>query len=230
MYILKLISLAIAPVFAIIIYVYYHDKYDKEPLSLLIKLFFWGCLSVIPAIILEKIAGAMFISMPYSVYSVAFLSFIGIGFSEEFSKFIFVRFFSYKSKHFNEPFDGIVYSVMVSMGFAAVENIMYVVKGGYTVGWLRMFTAVPAHACFGILMGYYIGLAKFSSGFKWLFMINGLILAALLHGAYDYFLILRDYEGLVIFSFITLFISVIFSLKAMKKLKAKSPFGTWKIK
>lgn len=227
---LKLLSLAIAPIFAIIIYVYYRDKYDKEPFGLLIKLFVFGCISVIPAVVLEKIFGNVFMLMPYSIYSVAFLSFVGIGFSEEFSKFIFVRYVSYKSQHFNEPFDGIVYSVMVSMGFAAVENVMYVVKGGYMVGWLRMFTAVPAHACFGILMGYYIGLAKFSSGFKWLFMLNGLILATILHGAYDFFLILRDYEGLAVFSLITLLISVIFSLKAMKKLKSKSPFNMWKLK
>jgi RsiW-degrading membrane proteinase PrsW (M82 family) len=227
---LKLISLAIAPVFAVIIYVYYRDKYDKEPLILLVKLFFWGCLSVIPAIILEKIAGNIFMSVPYSLYSVALLAFVGIGFSEEFSKFIFVKYFAYKSPHFNEPFDGIVYSVMVSMGFAAVENIMYVLKGGYTVGWLRMFTAVPAHACFGILMGYYFGIAKFSGSLKWLFLLNGLILAAILHGAYDYFLILRDYEGLAIFSMITLLISILFSFKAMKKLKNKSPFNSWKIK
>jgi len=228
--ILKLLSLSLAPVFAIIIYVYYRDKYDKEPLSLLIKLFIFGCISIIPAIILEKIAGKIFMSMEYSIYSVAFLSFIGIGFSEELSKFIFVRYFSYNSIHFNEPFDGIVYSVMVSMGFAAVENVMYVVNGGYTVGWLRMFTAVPAHACFGVLMGYYIGLAKFSSSFKWFFMLNGLLLASMLHGAYDYFLILHDYEGLYIFSIITLILAVIFSFKAMRKLKSKSPFSSWRLK
>jgi RsiW-degrading membrane proteinase PrsW (M82 family) len=70
----------------------------------------------------------------------------------------------YNNKNFNEPFDGIVYAVIVSMGFATIENIIYVFQYGFATGILRLFTAVPAHAAFGILMGYFLGKAKFTHG------------------------------------------------------------------
>ena len=85
---------------------------------------------------------------------------------EEFSKYIIVRFYAQKKNEFNEPFDGIVYAVMVSMGFAALENILYTYQYGFGVGVTRAFTAVLAHATFGVIMGYFMGKAKFSNKCK----------------------------------------------------------------
>lgn len=230
MEILKLITLTFAPVLAIIIYVYFKDKYEKEPLHLLFKCFFLGVLSIIPAILLEIIAGKLSIFTGTDFKSVVLYTFIGVGFSEEFSKFIFLRYFAFKNNHFNEPFDGIIYAVMISMGFAATENAIYVMGGGASVAWLRMFTAVPAHAAFAVLMGYYVGKAKFSINNRFLLLVNGLLIAILFHGTYDLFLMLKDYSGLAIFSLVTLIIAIIFSVKSINKSSESSPFRKWRSK
>src|SRR5436853_481905 len=80
------------------------------------------------------------------------LAFVVIGFSEEGCKYIMLRFYADRNKAFNEPFDGIIYSVMVSMGFATLENIGYVLNYGFQTGLVRMFLSVPSHAAFAVLM------------------------------------------------------------------------------
>ena len=140
---------------------------------------------------------------------------LGIGLVEEFSKFIFVRFYCYKKDAFNEPFDGITYAVMVSMGFAALENILYVFDNGMGIGIARMFTAVPAHAVFAIIMGYYLGIQKIHH--KKYAGIIGLFLAAIIHGLYDYFLFNLEYNSMfLIYWFILFIVSIYLSFKAIK--------------
>ena len=114
-------------------------------------------------------------------------AFFVVGLVEEFSKYVVVRYIAQRNKEFDEPFDGIVYAVMVSMGFATLENILYVYSYGYETGVLRAFTAVPAHATFAVLMGYFMGKAKFSNR-TYVFNLTGLLAATLFHGAYDFFL------------------------------------------
>jgi RsiW-degrading membrane proteinase PrsW (M82 family) len=146
---------------------------------------------------------------------------------EEFSKYIFVRGILYRNPNFNEPFDGIVYSVMVGMGFATLENVMYVEDGGWSVAVLRMFTAVPAHAAFAVLMGYYLGLAKFvhhKSHYGW----YGLLIASIFHGAYDYFWFIGQvngvWAGIWIGAIVSLVVGVMLSKRAIKIHQEASPF------
>jgi RsiW-degrading membrane proteinase PrsW (M82 family) len=147
-----------------------------------------------------------------------------VALTEEFSKYIIVRYISQPQKAFNEPFDGIIYSVMVSMGFAATENIMYVLQGGYQVAILRAFSAVPAHAIFAILMGYYMGKAKFSNS-KVKLNFTGLFLAVFFHGTYDFFLFLDFIPGLWIGAFFSLIIGIFLSRKAIQKHQEDSNFN-----
>jgi len=112
---------------------------------------------------------------------------------------------------------------MVSMGFAATENVFYVLEGGASVALLRAFTAVPAHATFGILMGYFMGKAKFSSN-RIKLNIYGLALAVLFHGAYDFFLFINFIPGIWIGAFISLIIGIVLSQKAIKKHQENSVF------
>lgn len=84
----------------------------------------------------------------FSVWQQFVKAFFVVALIEEFSKYIIVRYYNQPRKWFNEPFDGIIYAVMVSMGFAAFENILYVLQGGFEVALLRAFTAIPAHATF----------------------------------------------------------------------------------
>ena len=222
---MTLVLFAVAPVLIIILYIYLQDKYEKEPASLLIASFLLGAiLSILIVIGLYLITGKYIpITDEYSVWQQFIQAFFVVALAEEFSKYIIVKYFAQPRKAFNEPYDGIVYAVMVSMGFACTENIMYVLNGGYSTAILRAFTAVPAHATFGILMGYYIGKAKFSNNrFKW--NMAGLFLAVLFHGSYDFFLFINFIPGISIGAFISLIIAVILSRKAMKRHQENSHF------
>ena len=159
-----LLALALAPGLAIIFYIYFSDKYDREPLKNLVISFLLGALSTVPAIILQTLLIPrldFYIPSRAIIYNAIF-SFLIVAPTEELSKFVMLRRYSYTRPAFNEPFDGIIYSVMVSMGFATVENIGYVFQHGYMTGFVRMFLSVPAHAAFGVLMGYHVGLAKWT--------------------------------------------------------------------
>lgn len=217
--------LAIAPVFIIIIYIYFKDKYEKEPTGLLILSFVLG--AVISIIITTILYLGFDIVLPlkddFSVLQQFVKAFFVVGLVEEFSKYVIVRYFAQPRLAFNEPFDGIVYAVMVSMGFAATENVFYVLQGGTGVAVLRAFTAVPAHATFGILMGYFMGKAKFSSN-RIKLNLAGLGLAILFHGAYDFFLFIKFIPGIWIGAFISLFIGILLSRKAIRKHQERSHF------
>ena len=223
---LYLLALAIAPGIAICFYIYFKDKYEKEPIRLLVISFILGVLSVIPTLLLSELGTYFFGFEPTSSNLVFSLisCVIGIGLVEEFSKFIFVRYYAYKKDDFNEPFDGIVYCVIVSMGFATIENILYVAASGASTGWLRMFTAVPMHAVFAIVMGYYLGVQK-SFGVKTA-ALQGLLLASLLHGVYDFVLMYPGiHPGLQLLGFLAcLFFGFRFARKAIRLHQESSPF------
>ncbi|GFZ75944.1 protease PrsW [Aquaticitalea lipolytica] len=222
---MDLILYAIAPVLTIIFYIFIKDKYEKEPTRLLISNFLLGAIvSIIITTILYVIIN---IPLPLNNHTSIFEQFIKaffvVGLTEEFSKYIIVRYYAQPNEEFNEPFDGIVYSVMVSMGFAATENIFYVLEGGVETAIMRAFTAVPAHATFAILMGYYMGKAKFSNN-RIILNLTGLFLAALFHGAYDFFLFIDFIPGIWVGAFVSLLIGIILSRKAIKKHQNNSIF------
>ncbi|PWH82683.1 PrsW family intramembrane metalloprotease [Algibacter marinivivus] len=222
---MNLLLVAVAPVFIIILYIYLKDKYEKEPKRLLFYNFLLG--AIVSIIITSILYYAFDIVLPLpnetSILQQFIKAFFVVGLVEEFSKYIIVRYFAQPNKAFNEPFDGIVYAVMVSMGFAATENIFYVLEGGYTTALARAFTAVPAHATFGILMGYFMGKAKFSSN-RIVLNLSGLFLAILFHGSYDFFLFIDFVPGIWIGAIISLFIGIVLSRKAIKRHQQDSNF------
>lgn len=193
---MEYIALALAPGIAICLFIFYKDVYNREPKLNLIVSFILGCVAILPAIWFEQ---AFSYTIDGTITGVAIFSYAVVGFSEETSKFLGLRFYSYRKKSFDEPLDGIVYSVMVSMGFATLENVMYVMKyaeagQGLQVGIQRMFLSVPAHASFAVVMGYFVGKAKFSSGKSFILMLTGLLIAIFFHGTYDFFLFLPTYS------------------------------------
>lgn len=191
---MEFIALAIAPGIAICLYIFYRDIYNREPKFNLIISFILGCAAIVPAIFFEE---AFMYTSDGTVAGVAIFSYAIVAFSEEFSKFLGLRLYSYNQKSFDEPLDGIVYGVMVSMGFATLENVMYVMKYaeiglGYEVGIRRMFLSVPAHASFGVVMGYFVGRAKFDSKNSLMLMVAGLVAAIFFHGTYDFFIFVAE--------------------------------------
>ena len=203
-----ILILAIAPPLLIAYYVYQKDKYDKEPKSLIIKSFLFGCIAILPVIFLETI-------YDQSLFPNLFLyMFFGIALIEEGVKYFFLKNYMYKKEEFNEPMDGIVYAVMIGLGFATVENISYVFKyeeQGLFVAITRMFTAIPLHAVCGVILGYFVGLAKFSDDKRPL-LFKGLFLAVLIHALYNYFIYLG--QGFI-FSIIVLIVAIYYSKKAI---------------
>ena len=202
--------LAVAPPLLIAYYIYQKDKYDKEPKGLIIKSFVFGCLTVIPVLILETIFNENLFS------SLFFYMLLGVALIEEGVKFFFLKKYLFDHKEFNEPLDGIVYAVMISLGFATVENLFYVFNYAgdqeTRVAIIRMFSAIPLHAACGVIMGYFVGLAKFK-GESNNYLFKGLLAAVVIHGLYNYFIFLGDASSL---SFVCLFVAILYSRKAIK--------------
>ncbi|NVO02275.1 MAG: PrsW family intramembrane metalloprotease [Bacteroidetes bacterium] len=220
MEIFLLLAMATAPGFAIMMYIYFKDKYEREPFGLLMLSFWFGVFSILLPAIVETMSG---LDGSKDVIKIAIYSFAVVGLSEETSKFMFLRIFIFKRKAFNEPLDGIVYSIMIGMGFATAENVMYVLDGGFGVGILRMLTAVPAHACFAVFMGYFVGMAKFKKH-KFIYLALGLITAVVAHGFYDFFLLQEEYDSMKLFALVVLSISIFISIKAILSHRKASPF------
>ncbi len=221
------LALALAPIIFLFGYVYLMDKYEREPLQYLIVSFLLGVFISFPVVYfgeqLQEMTGTSSHSSPLGLFVYAFFV---VAFTEEFMKFLVLRLYNYPHQEFDEPYDGIMYGAAISLGFAAIENVFYVFSNEgaeFEVGISRMFTAVPAHAMFGVVMGYYVGKAKFLvQGNKTLELVKGLGVAVLLHGCYDYFLFLGE-AFLVPLAILTLFISFRLAKKAIKDHQDISP-------
>jgi RsiW-degrading membrane proteinase PrsW (M82 family) len=217
-----LILISLAPVLIIALYIYIRDKYEKEPYVLLVKALLTGILIILPVVIIEKFLTSF--SVSYEGFSkAAYLSFVVASLTEEgFKYFGFILLF-WRNKNFNEKFDGIVYAVFISLGFAAIENIFYVFKGGIHIGIVRGLTAVPAHALFGTVMGYYFGLARFYPDNKQKYLFLAFVMPFIWHGMYDFLLLGQNQILLLLFiPFIIMF--WITGFRKMKKLSDESVF------
>lgn len=212
-----LLALAVAPGLAICLFILYKDKYNREPLWMLILAFVLGVLSIFPAIVVQLTYGSDLVGIQREgALTVAFFSFCIVAASEEASKFLVLRLFLYPRKHFDDPFDGIVYAVMVGMGFATIENIGYVYQHGVGTGIVRMFMAVPAHGTFAVMMGYFTGFAKFSKSGKLGYFLLALLVPILLHGSYDFFLFVNSDSLLFLGAIVSLVIALYVSFRAIR--------------
>jgi len=194
---MNLLFLALGPVFVIAMYVYYRDKYEKEPWRMLLVALVVGALLSIPVIFIEQFLVLFIPEKPLENYF--YSAFVVAGLTEEGFKFLAFILLIWRSQNFNEKFDGIVYAVFISLGFAGIENILYVMQGGAAVGLYRALTAVPAHALFGITMGYYFGLARFYPSHRKFLISMAFLIPFLLHGFYDFCLMAKQPALLALF-------------------------------
>lgn len=219
-----LLILTIGPALAVCGYIIHKDRFEKEPLGLMVMAFLLGVFSVFPAGISNEMGGQI-LEMDGSLINTALFAFLVVGLGEEFFKFFFLRYILYNRKAFNEPLDGIVYAVMIGMGFATFENILYVSEGGFGVAIARMLTAIPAHAIFAVVMGYYVGLSKFDLTHKDEFLRKGLVYPVLLHGAYDFFLMQKSIPALSLLAFIGVAFAVRRIPYVIRQSNSHSPFN-----
>ena len=185
--------IAVIPSVVILTYIYFRNLRSREPVSVLFRMFLLGMLITLPAAGLQNIwpirpAG----TTPWDLF---LLSFLNVALIEESLKYIvFMRFIWSDLTHFHELYDGIVYAAFISLGFATMENIFYVMSFGSGTGVARAFTAVPLHAVCEIFMGVYLGRARFTRcvlvrGYR---MIMGLLIPIVIHGLYNYVIFLRS--------------------------------------
>ena len=200
---LELLVLAIAPVATIILWIYLKDKYDKEPVITLSKFFILGILVSALAIYVEELLIKLntFSKIGYMIY----ISFIVAGLTEEGLKALILIPNLLREKNFNEKLDGIIYSVFLSLGFATVENIIYILfedpTSVFQVSIIRAIISIPAHMMFAIIMGYYISKYKFNSSKSKpkTYLIMSIIVPILLHGIFDFILMIPYRWSIIVF-------------------------------
>ena len=220
-----LIAAAVLPAAWLLIRVYRADRLEKEPVSLLLSLIVLGVFATALAGVAENYGEAALSElMPeQGILYKAILYFIIVALSEEGFKYLLLKFRTWNNRNFNCSFDGVVYSVFVSLGFALWENIAYVLYYGMGTAIARAVTAVPGHACFGVFMGVWYGVAKRYDmagypGEAARARRSGLITAVLLHGVYDFIASMENDLMSIIF---LVFVSWMFG-RAVKLVKQAS--------
>ncbi|XJZ28057.1 glutamic-type intramembrane protease PrsW [Bacillota bacterium Lsc_1132] len=176
-----------APGMALLSYFYLKDKYEPEPVLLVVRTFLFGALLMLPVAFIEYVLDIE--NIGGSELSSSFLS---TGMLEESFKWIVLFYSAYRHVEFDEPFDGIVYGTSVSLGFATAENILYLLSNGVEYALNRALFPVSSHALFGVIMGYYLSRAKFASTSKWGWMILSISIPAIMHGIFNYILIKQN--------------------------------------
>lgn len=174
-----IISVGIAPVVALMSFFYLKDQF-QEPIPVIIRSFILGALLVFPIMFVQYAMDREGIFM-----NVYLESFIQAAFLEEFLKWFIFMFAMYHHEEFDDHYDGIVYAVAISLGFASVENILYLLTNGVEYGFSRAIFPVSSHALFGVIMGYYFGKAKLSESHTNLNRAIAFFLPFLLHGIYN---------------------------------------------
>lgn len=219
-----LLALATLPGILIAYGIFRADKYEREPLVPLLLCFALGAAVTFPALQIEKWAFGQLEGIESGFGRVVITAFVAVALNEEFFKFLVLLFFAFPRRFFNEPFDGIVYSVMIAMGFATLENISFANRFGLETVLLRAFSAVPAHLVFGVVAGYFAGLAKFNPAARKRLLLRGFGLAFLLHGVYDLLILQNWSDWLLVLATISLYLCLFYCNDLIKEHLDKSPF------
>jgi RsiW-degrading membrane proteinase PrsW (M82 family) len=190
-----ILVIAFAPGLFWLWYFYKKDVYEPEPLSLIAKMFFLGMVSTVLALVLEILTGEFITGILFFALAVPII--------EESVKFFMVHQYAYKNREFDEPMDGIVYATATALGFATLENVIYIfgqssLSSLMVTGIFRAILTVPAHALFSVFWGYGLGIAKFRPpGKRSTLIIGSLMLGIAVHAIFN-FLLDQSYAGFAI--------------------------------
>jgi protease PrsW len=231
-----LIALAAAAIVPALMLMWFFHSMDvfREPPRVLWATFGLGILTIPFVLLIDwpitKFTGIGHLANPY-VNGTAEAFFVA-AIPEELCKLVALLIYAYRHMEFDEPMDGIVYGVAASLGFATLENVLYVTGGGAGVAVMRALTAVPGHACTGAVMGYFVGQAKFAKQGRGMLLLGGLFFPVLLHGLYDApLLILKSFSeqkleppvgillGFILFWLVALSVEIIWALRLGSRLR-----------
>lgn len=225
-----LLAASIIPPMFLLWKVYQSDKIEKEPPKLLAAIFVLGMVSTIFAGILETLGSIILTAvlpqemlsspMGMRVYNLLFY-FIVVGGAEELVKYLAMKIPSWRNRDFNYVFDGVVYGATAALGFAALENILYVMDTGLVTAGVRAWTAIPLHCIAGIFMGHYYGIAKAAERIgdrraKNRLLRRSILIPMLIHGAYD-FIATDESPILSLLFFVYIIILDIFAIRSLQR-------------
>lgn len=216
----SLFAAAVAPGISLLTFLYLKDRYDSEPIYMVVRMFLFGVLIVLPVMVLQR----GFELLPGS-HPLLFSFGFSAGIEEAVKWFIFYNII-FNHTEFDEPYDGIVYAAAISLGFATLENVLYAVFSPMTFGTLliRALLPVSGHALFGITMGYYFGKAKFSSGrARRMFLAISIFMPVLWHGSYDWIITSQIKVWLWVMIPFMIFLWI-WGLNQINHANARSPF------
>ncbi len=219
-----LLLFAVLPGLLLSYAVFRADKYEHESAAALTLCFGLGAAATLPAIVFEKWVYPDTGLENLSAWKMVLVAFGAVAFNEELFKLLALLIGAFPWRYFNEPMDGIVYAVLVAMGFATTENILYINRFGGEPLLLRAFTAVPAHLVFGIVMGYYAGLAKFNPDKRNTLLLLGFGLAVLIHGAYDLLILQKSSDWLIVLASVALYLCLFYCGELVRIHQDSSPF------
>jgi len=184
-----LLSAAIAPGCALFSYFYLRNQMETEPRKTLFRTFIFGLLITFPIMFIQHVMQEeSLISNPFLLNAV-FSSAL-----EEFFKWFIIFAFVFRHVEFDDPYDGILYGAAASLGFATMENILYLLTFGIDTAFMRALLPVSSHALFGVVMGYYFGKSKFTkTNYSKEYLALSLLVPFFLHFAYNSILVFEDY-------------------------------------
>ncbi|MCD4729467.1 MAG: PrsW family intramembrane metalloprotease [Bacteroidales bacterium] len=194
-----IISLILAPLIAAIIIAIVWIKRDKYRYPQLVSSFILGMISIVVVVLFMYVADKYYLNAFRNLRREIFYSFIVMGIGSELGKFIILRYHNFNKSSFNGPLDGIVHSVMISMGFAFIGNILYFLLPYYTeIDFLYAITVVFANLFFAVILGFFVGLAKTREN-KFVDSMTGLLAASFFHALYNFCFITEDIRLLLFF-------------------------------
>ncbi|ACT01034.1 glutamic-type intramembrane protease PrsW [Paenibacillus sp. JDR-2] len=221
MLLFSVLTAAVAPGISLLTYLYLKDRYDAEPIHMVVRMFLLGVLIVVPIVVIQR-----GLQLWFGDHQPMLFSFVESAGIEEFLKWFVLYHMIYNHTEFDEPYDGIVYAASISLGFATLENVMYAIYSPSTFGTLLMRALLPVsgHALFGVMMGYYVGKAKFATSSKRnIYLAISLCLPLLLHGTYDYIMI--SFKTNWIYVIIPFMVALwVWGLRKMNRANSRSPF------
>ena len=219
--------LALLPAALLLYRVYKADIREKEPASLLLKLFMFGVVSTLSAMVLELLGDAVLsiFFYPEDMLYIVLENFLVVALAEELGKYIVVKKLTWNHPAFNYTFDAVVYAVFASLGFAAFENVLYLTDASVTTAVMRGILAVPGHAIDAVFMGYFFGIAKKcevvgNEKGKKHYLRCALWIPVVMHGFYDFCLSSELPYAMIIF-FIYEIVITIYAIRKVKKLAAQ---------
>ena len=220
-----MLLLSVLPSIILFIVVWRGDRYEKEPPKLLVKLFLLGALTTVSAFIIELLFSDFILGScdPQGMLFLIIDNFLVVAVAEEAGKYFVLKKVTWKHPAFNYTFDAVVYAVTVSLGFATLENMLYLLDGGFGTAVMRALFSVPGHFIDALYMGYYYGFARYSEAFgdvrlRKKYLLQAFFVPVLIHGFYD-FCLSTEYWGFIL---IFLVFEIVITVLAIRKFRQLS--------